>query len=50
MFKLLKKKLLDRFEEKIVIDIFEVDEFKKDDPYLVSKVDRTKFIEKEYLI
>jgi phenylacetate-coenzyme A ligase PaaK-like adenylate-forming protein len=50
IFDILKRKLLEKIGSKIHLEIKEVDSFNKKDPYFISKIDRSKFIEKEYLI
>lgn len=50
IFDILKRKLLEKIGSKIHLEIIEVDSFNTKDPYFISKIDRSKFIEKEYLI
>lgn len=50
IFNILKRKLLEKIGSKIHLEIKEVDSFNTKDPYFISKIDRSKFIEKEYLI
>ena len=50
MFNILKRKLLEKISTKIHLEIKEVNSFNTKDPYLISKIDRSKFIVKEYLI
>ncbi len=47
---ILRKKLIEKFGTDIEILIYEVDKFDAKDPYFICKVDRSKFIEKTYLV
>lgn len=47
---ILKEKLVEKFGPNIEFLIYEVDKFDVKDPYLICKIDRTKFIEKGYLV
>lgn len=46
----IKKRLIDKLDINIDILITEVESFESKDPYFVSKIDISKFIEKEYLV
>ena len=50
MFSIIKNKLRKRLGPDIKIGIKEVDRFDAKDPYIISKVDRSKFVEKMYLV
>jgi len=47
---LLKRKLIDRLGSNIEISIKEVEKFDTKDPYFICKLDRSKFIEKSFLV
>ena len=50
VFSILKKNLINKFGEKINVSVYEVDKFDSNDPYFISKIDRSKFQEKIYLV
>jgi len=50
MFSTIKNKLEKRLGPDIRIDVEEVDKFDVNDPYIISNVDRRKFVEKSYLV
>ena len=50
LFKIMKKKMQDQLGTDIEIFFTEVDKFDEKALYLVSKIDRSKFIEKSYVI
>jgi phenylacetate-coenzyme A ligase PaaK-like adenylate-forming protein len=49
IFKLLKNKLLEKLTQDIKIVINNVEKLDKDAPYLISKINRSEFIENKYL-
>jgi len=50
VFSILKKNLINKFGEKINVLVYEVDNLGLNDPYFISKIDRSKFIEKMYIV
>jgi phenylacetate-CoA ligase len=50
VFSILKKNLINKFGKELNVSVYEVDKFNPDDPYFISKIDRSKFIEKTYLV
>ena len=50
IFSIIQKKLQSRLGSDIKIDIKEVSKFDAKDPYIISKINRSKFVEKMYIV